>query len=516
VASKPRGMSAVGATRILLLAGLLAGCAAEGYVFNWTVDGVKNYTDTPLEVMFGDVLTFKCDPDIVSNFVYVESEEQYVSCNSSIPGGKVLKSGDCLGMFAVANSFSQNIQRVSGAGQTVVEYQAGKSFYFFSSADGSFGSGEHPFIGGQCLDGLKMIVFVVSEPSTSQSTTLQSTISPTNTPGVPKDPQGSGNDSSQMFYESSGFIAAVVVAVAVGLLVLVTILLLLCICHCGSRKRSVNVEALTSPLPVGDTKPLDSKEKLVSPVTPVEHEDRAKGNNGSSVSTFKPKEGSIKPEGSGTGDGNKNKQDREENKEQADQKETTKSPNNRKKGVPPKGNRGPGRGGGNQPGSETNGPGHNAARRGSGMQSKKAAEGSKSRLTAGSSTAKGSSQRLPAVNIPSNSAQTQTNNTPGQNAARRGSGVQCEKAAAGSQSKSKLTADGSGAKGHTPAAKNNSKGAQRGNGSQRTASSQHTSNQQQTGNPTRRSSVTSPKRPAPVRAPNGRSHGQDSRAKSDT
>jgi hypothetical protein len=454
-------MSAVGATRILLLAGLLAGCAAEGYVFNWTVDGVKNYTDTPLEVMFGDVLTFKCDPDIVSNFVYVESEEQYVSCNSSIPGGKVLKSGDCLGMFAVANSFSQNIQRVSGAGQTVVEYQAGKSFYFFSSADGSFGSGEHPFIGGQCLDGLKMIVFVVSEPSTSQSTTLQSTISPTNTPGVPKDPQGSGNDSSQMFYESSGFIAAVV-AVAVGLLVLVTILLLLYICHRGSRKRS-DLEALTLALPVGDTKPLDSKEKLVSPMTPVEHEDNisfvkggasyTKGNNGSSVSTFK-------PEGSSTGDGNEKKQDREENKEQADQKETTKSPNNRKKGVPPKGNRGPGRGGGNQPGSETNGPGHNAARRGSGMQSKKAA--------------------------------------------------------AGSQSKSKLTADGSGAKGHTPAAKNNSKGAQRGNGSQRTASSQHTSNQQQTGNPTRRSSVTSPKRPAPVRAPNGRSHGQDSRAKSDT
>ena len=248
-------------------------------------------------------------------------------------------------------------------------------------------------------------------------------------------------------------------------------------------------------MPMGDTKPLDSKEKLVSPVTPVEHEDRAKGNNGSSVSTFKPKEGSIKPEGSGTGDGNKNKQDREENKEQADQKDTTKSPNNRKKGVPPKGNRGPGRGGGNQPGSETNGPGHNAARRGSGMQSEKAAEGSKSRLTAGSSTAKGSSQRLPAVNIPSNSAQTQTNNTPGHNAARRGSG---------------------GAKGHTPAAKNNSKGAQRGNGSQRTASSQHTSNQQQTGNPTRRSSVTIPKRPAPVRASNGCSHGQDSRAKSDT
>ena len=61
-----------------------------------------------------------------------------MSCNSSIPGGKVLKSGDCLGMFAVANSFSQNIQRVSGAGQTVVEYQAGKSFYFFSECVHSY------------------------------------------------------------------------------------------------------------------------------------------------------------------------------------------------------------------------------------------------------------------------------------------------------------------------------------------------------------------------------------------
>ena len=45
VASKPRGMSSVGATRILLLAGLLAGCAAKDYVLTWTVDGVKNYTE---------------------------------------------------------------------------------------------------------------------------------------------------------------------------------------------------------------------------------------------------------------------------------------------------------------------------------------------------------------------------------------------------------------------------------------------------------------------------------------
>ncbi|CAI7990764.1 hypothetical protein GBAR_LOCUS543 [Geodia barretti] len=158
-------MSAVGTTRILLLAGLLAGCAAKDYVLTWTVDGVKNYTDTPLEVMFDDVLKLQCDPDIISNFVYVESEEQYLNCNASIPGGKVLKSGDCLAGFDDADSISQNIQRLSGPGQAVVEYQAGKSFYFFSSADGSIGSIEPPYIGGQCLDGLKMIVFVVSDQS---------------------------------------------------------------------------------------------------------------------------------------------------------------------------------------------------------------------------------------------------------------------------------------------------------------------------------------------------------------
>ena len=352
-------------------------------------------------------------------------------------------------------------------------------------------------------------------------------ISPTNTPGVPKDPQGAGNDDrSQMFYESSGFVAAVVGTVALGLLVLVIILLLLYLCHRGTRKRSVNVETFTSPLPgmpIVDTKPLDSKEKLVSPMTPVEPEDSvscveggASYTKGSSVSTFKPNEGNTKPEGSGNGDGNEKKQDREEKREQSVQKQKTKSPENRNKGIPPKGNR---RGSGNQPGSKTNGPGHNAARRGSGMQGEKAAEGSKTRLTAGSSTAKGPSRHPPSVKKPSNGAQTQTNNTPGHNAARRGSGVQCERAAAGSHSKGKLTADGSAAKGpsgHTPAAKKTSKGAQRGNGSQITASSQHISNQQQTGNSTRRSSVTSPKRPAPVRASNCHSHGQDSRAKCDT
>ena len=168
-----------------------------------------------------------------------------MNCNASIPGGKVLKSGDCLGMFDDADSISQNIQRLSGPGQAVVEYQAGKSFYFFSecvysnmtpamlvflvaksskvatlwggslhslvshrifkdpialvkqslnmnleittistvgrtqtlkkltkfalflsgSADGSIGSIEPPYIGGQCLGGLKMIVFVVSDQS---------------------------------------------------------------------------------------------------------------------------------------------------------------------------------------------------------------------------------------------------------------------------------------------------------------------------------------------------------------
>jgi hypothetical protein len=391
-------------------------------------------------------------------------------------------------------------------------------------------------------------------------------ISPTNTPGVPKDPQGAGNDDrSQMFYESSGFVAAVVGTVALGLLVLVIILLLLYLCHRGTRKRSVNVETFTSPLPgmpIVDTKPLDSKEKLVSPMTPVEPEDsvsfvegRASYTKGSSVSTFKPNEGSTKPEGSGNGDGNEKKQDREEKREQSVQKQATKSPENR---ISPKGNR---RGIGNQPGSKTNGPGHNAARRGSGMQGEKAAEGSqsKSRLTAGSSTAKGPSQHLPAVKKPNgaqtqtnntpghnaarrgsgmqhektaaeskrltagsstakgpsqhlpavkkpNGAQTQTNNTPGHNAARRGSGVQHERAAAESK---RLTANGSAAKGpsqHTSAAKTPSNGAQTSNGSQRTEAA--TNRQQQTGNLTQKLTV---RRPAPVANSDG---GQISKVKS--
>ena len=337
-------------------------------------------------------------------------------------------------------------------------------------------------------------------------------ISPTNTPGVPKDPQGAGNDDrSQMFYESSGFIAAVVVAVAFGLLVVVIILLLLYLCHRGSKKRSANVEAMTSALPgmpMADTKPLDSKEKLVSPMTPVEPEDSvscveggASYTKGSSVSTFKPNEGNTKPEGSGNGDGNEKKQDREEKREQSVQKQATKSPENR---ISPKGNR---RGIGNQPGSKTNGPGHNAARRGSGMQGGKAAEGSqsKSRLTAGSSTAKGPSQHLPAVKKP-NGAQTQTNNTPGHNAARRGSGVPHERAAAESK---RLTANGSAAKGpsqHTSAAKTPSNGAQTSNGSQRTEAA--TNRQQQTGNLTQKLTV---RRPAPVANSDG---GQISKVKS--
>ena len=40
------------------------------------------------------------------------------------------------------------------------------------------------------------LLFMFPLAAPSQPTT---TISPTNTPGVPKDPQGSGNDRSQMF-----------------------------------------------------------------------------------------------------------------------------------------------------------------------------------------------------------------------------------------------------------------------------------------------------------------------------
>ena len=66
-----------------------------------------------------------------------------MNCNASIPGGKVLKSGDCLGMFDDADSISQNIQRLSGPGQAVVEYQAGKSFYFFSECVYSYTTHTH-------------------------------------------------------------------------------------------------------------------------------------------------------------------------------------------------------------------------------------------------------------------------------------------------------------------------------------------------------------------------------------
>ncbi|CAI7990754.1 hypothetical protein GBAR_LOCUS542 [Geodia barretti] len=139
-------------------------------------------------------------------------------------------------------------------------------------------------------------------------------------------------------------------------------------------------------------------------------------------------------------------------------------------------------------------------------KAKKQQKGGKTRLTAGSSTAKGPSRHPPAVKKPSNGAQTQTNNTPGHNAARRGSGVQRERAAAESQ---RLTANGSAAKRpsqHTSAAKTPSNGAQTSNGSQRTETA--TNRQQQTGNLTQKLTV---RRPAPVANSDG---GQISKVKS--
>jgi hypothetical protein len=249
-----RGMTrAAGLTVVVVAAAVLSGavprlCEAEEIVLDWTADGVRNFTGSPLRVKVGDKLKFLCHSHNYSNFIYVEHWEQYEACNSSAKDGRIFKGGDCLGQHS-ARSFSQTIQTRSGGGEPAfVDYLPGNYFYFFSSSDGTLPTtlpSDPPFIGGQCLDGLKMYIYVTQPPQPSKAV-----VGPTDTPASSpppgaKDPGGTGSKPG------GGLSTAIVAAAAAGvgglLMVLILSVVAAVVCVVKSSSRRTDLEIARAP-----------------------------------------------------------------------------------------------------------------------------------------------------------------------------------------------------------------------------------------------------------------------------
>ena len=56
-----------------------------------------------------------------------EQKEQYDACNASVSDGTTVRSGECLGNFSTADSFSQAILSDGD-----IKYRIGETYYFFS------------------------------------------------------------------------------------------------------------------------------------------------------------------------------------------------------------------------------------------------------------------------------------------------------------------------------------------------------------------------------------------------
>jgi hypothetical protein len=267
-------MRAAGLTVVVVAAAVLSGavprlCEAEEIVLDWTADGVRNFTGSPLRVKVGDKLKFLCHSHNYSNFIYVEHWEQYEACNSSAKDGRIFKGGDCLGQHS-ARSFSQTIQTRSGGGEPAfVDYLPGNYFYFFSSSDGTLPTtlpSDPPFIGGQCLDGLKMYIYVTQPPQPSKAV-----VGPTDTPASsppprPKVPGGTGS-------EPGGGLSTAIVAVTAGVggllvvLVLSVVAAVVCVVKSSSRRTDLEIARVLESASVDKVEMVNGK-SIVVPISP--------------------------------------------------------------------------------------------------------------------------------------------------------------------------------------------------------------------------------------------------------
>ncbi len=164
---------------------------------DWTPDGVKDYNSTnPLEVEIGDLLHLICPsegPYMYSNLVVQFHQDQYDQCNCStsslVACRPYLRNAFCAPPI---RSVVINIKENPADLASVINYHPGNQYYLISYSLGenlaNALSTSNIFAGGQCWDGLRLSIKVVSHATTSIATTSTTTAStklpsPTSRPG---------------------------------------------------------------------------------------------------------------------------------------------------------------------------------------------------------------------------------------------------------------------------------------------------------------------------------------------
>lgn len=161
-----------------------ASCARHD--ITWTVQGVAAYNRlvTPLLVDDGDTIAFRCVNASFSNIIFQTSAEQFTHCNSSL-GTKSLVFADCRG---TEREVTDNIEEASGSEITnIISYKQGETYYFTSYSNGFSAMSATADItsGGECLEGLRMVLEVRDAPTTMPPPPPSSASTSPTTPTTP-------------------------------------------------------------------------------------------------------------------------------------------------------------------------------------------------------------------------------------------------------------------------------------------------------------------------------------------
>lgn len=146
----------------------------------WTPEGVREYnTSNPLVVELGDRILIRCPSEgnyTFSNLWIQNHKRQYDECNCmAVPDENcdfmVAKNGQCiLNVVNPVVSIRQNDAELN----SVLNFKPGRLYYFTSYAPEQdlAGAYSEASMGGQCLDGLRMVIEVKelpTQPTTSET-----------------------------------------------------------------------------------------------------------------------------------------------------------------------------------------------------------------------------------------------------------------------------------------------------------------------------------------------------------
>lgn len=160
---------------------LLAVCSGEDFSLEWSPHGVRDYnTSNPLVVELGDRILFHCPPKgnfNYSNLWIQNHEEQFKQCDClAVPGEAcdymVAKNGQCIPN--ALDVLTLTIKRYDADLGSVFNFSPGRRYYLASYAPERTlpGAYSEASSGGQCLDGLKMVIEIAeipTEPTTAES-----------------------------------------------------------------------------------------------------------------------------------------------------------------------------------------------------------------------------------------------------------------------------------------------------------------------------------------------------------